>query len=95
MPKSANKNKKSNTKTTKKTQQEKKIDSLLSKQILLKEQVEFYKKHSNAKTLIIIFIILVLILMWLYLNDYSNAYLSELQLVYFSKGIAKANSLSF
>ncbi len=89
MPKSISKKKKS-VKTVKKNKQEQKIDSLLTKQILLKEQVEFYKKHSKAKTLIIIFIILVLVLMWLYMMSYGEDWTSELRNTYLDKGMAQA-----
>lgn len=86
MPKTSSKNKKS----IKKTQSEQKVQSLLSRQILLKEQVEFYKKHSNAKTLIIIFILLVLILMYLYINDFGNPWISELKTIFLNQGLAQA-----
>lgn len=89
MPKSTSKKKKA-VKTVKKNKQEQKIKSLLTKQILLKEQIEFYKKHSKAKTLIIIFIILVLILIWLYVSDFSNAWVSELRFLFLSKGFVQA-----
>ena len=87
MPKAKSKTKKTNKKATAKQTQQ----SLLTKKILLEEQVEFYKKHSKAKTLIIIFILLVLVLMWLYLSDYGNAWLGELRLLFFENGIVQAS----
>lgn len=86
MPKAKSKNKKTN----KKVNPQQTRQSLLTKQILLEEQVEFYKKHSKAKTLIIVFIILVIILMWLYLNNYGNAWISELRLMFLCNGLAQA-----
>jgi len=77
-------------KTTKNVKPSKKVDTLLKKQILLEQQVEFYKKHSNAKTLIIIFILLVLVLMWLYISQFGNSWLSETKMFFLSKGIVQA-----
>lgn len=68
----------------------KKVDSLLKKQILLEEQIKFYKKHSNAKTLIIIFILLVLVLMWLYISQFGDSWLSGTKMFFLSKGIVQA-----
>lgn len=87
MPKTSKKTK--NTSNSK-AKSNKKVESLLNKQILLKEQVEFYKKHSSAKNLIIIFILLVLILMWLYISDFGNPWISELKLLFLNKGLVQA-----
>lgn len=84
MPKTKNK------KTTKKNKSTQKLDSLLKRQIFLEQQAEFYKKHSNAKTLIIIFILLVLVWMLLYLNSFGNAWLGELRLLFMENGLAQA-----
>lgn len=68
----------------------KKVDSLLKRQILLEEQIKFYKKHSNAKTLIIIFILLVLILMWLYIVRFGDTWISGSRIFFLSKGMVQA-----
>ena len=86
MPKAKSKSKK----TTKKAKANQKVDTLLKKQILLEQQVEFYKKHSNAKNLIIIFILLVLVLMLLYINQFGNSWLSETKMFFLSKGVVQA-----
>jgi hypothetical protein len=67
-----------------------KAEALLKRQIFLEEQVEFYKKHSNAKTLIIVFILLFLVLTCFYLSEFGNAWLNELRILFLSKGAVQA-----
>jgi len=62
----------------------------LKKEIFSEQQAAFYKKHPHAKTLISILILLFLVLMSLYLNEYGNAWISELRLFFVSQGATQA-----
>ncbi|HNV44893.1 MAG TPA: hypothetical protein PKG78_00385 [Candidatus Woesebacteria bacterium] len=84
MPKAKNK------KATKKAKSTPQSESLLKKEIFSEQQAAFYKKHPHAKTLISILILLFLVLMSLYLNEYGNAWISELRLFFVSQGATQA-----